>query len=600
MKNNIKTRLMAALLCLVMIFAVSCGAQDPNSTTTPTTAPTTEPTTEPTTHPDTPSDDPDVPANGAERILPREMTLYMTADQSIQVVTSYYESTPDILLIDLESACENLLSDIRENITFEFEETDTTLTIKRSNGAYCVMDFVEDSIYFNDLDLFIANNGSDYANILASSYLNDEGKSFYFQVTDSTNIAGLPIYIDLASRGIPLDIYEDTKFIPLQTFVDIFLSPYSMNILYNTKDLFVAGGGQIDPNLEDEYYSIEATARSQALADFSYAELCLILDLYYGLQDEHGAIVGFDTYLEHVGLADDLRSTDAAKSSKALSDLAAGYLADGHTSLAKPSPYTGSAEVDRDVKIDATLMNSILFNRDIKKKRAEAMPDGVLAYQEIGNTAYITFDAFELDVIRLRDYSEAPELDEIVDTVGLIIYAHSMITRENSPIENVVLDLSCNGGGAFDAAVYVVSWMLGYCDVHFTNPVTNSFSTCTYKADVNLDGVFDENDNISNLNLYCITSLASFSCGNLVPALLKESGRVTLMGGTSGGGSCIIQHTTTADGCVLTMSSPSNLSTVANGAYYIIDRGVEPHIHFSKMESFFDREDLTEYLNGLK
>ena len=175
-----------------------------------------------------------------------------------------------------------------------------------------------------------------------------------------------------------------------------------------------------------------------------------------------------------------------------------------------------------------------------------------------------------------------------------------MINRADSPIENVVLDLSCNGGGAADAAIFVVSWMLGYCDIHFTNPITNSFSTCTYKADVNLDGIFDNQDTISGLNLYCITSPASFSCGNMVPALLKESGRVTLMGGTSGGGSCVVHNVSTADGCLLSMSGSHNLSTVTNGSYYIIDRGIEPHVHFSKMESFYDRESLTEFINEMK
>ena len=33
-----------------------------------------------------------------------------------------------------------------------------------------------------------------------------------------------------------------------------------------------------------------------------------------------------------------------------------------------------------------------------------------------------------------------------MDTERLIIEAHKRVTRENSPIENVVIDLSCNGG----------------------------------------------------------------------------------------------------------------------------------------------------------
>ena len=44
-------------------------------------------------------------------------------------------------------------------------------------------------------------------------------------------------------------------------------------------------------------------------------------------------------------------------------------------------------------------------------------------------------------------------------------------------IENVVVDLSCNGGGAADAAVYVIAWMLGSCDLSFCDSVTQSLAT---------------------------------------------------------------------------------------------------------------------------
>jgi hypothetical protein len=113
-------------------------------------------------------------------------------------------------------------------------------------------------------------------------------------------------------------------------------------------------------------------------------------------------------------------------------------------------------------------------------------------------------------------------------------------------------------------------------------------------------GVFDEKDSIANKNLYCLISPVSFSCGNLVPSLLKESGKVTMLGGTSGGGACSVQLVSTADGSLFQISSPRHSAVVSNGAYYTIDRGVEPHHYFSKFESYFDREALTEYINGLK
>jgi C-terminal processing protease CtpA/Prc len=141
--------------------------------------------------------------------------------------------------------------------------------------------------------------------------------------------------------------------------------------------------------------------------------------------------------------------------------------------------------------------------------------------------------------------------------------------------------------------------MLGYCNLSMTNPMTNSFSTTSYKVDVNLDGVFDEKDTIADKNLYCITSPVSFSCGNLVPALLKESGRVTMLGGTSGGGACTVKYLTLADGSGFCISSPMHLTVVSNGSYYTIDRGVEPHYYFTKPEGYYDRNAITAFINNL-
>jgi hypothetical protein len=581
---------------MVMIFFVSC-----NSATTPTdpTPGTTAPSTGDLTTPE--SGESEFPENGAEKIIPVTKKLYISSEQSDDILVAHYESTPEILLIDMDTVFTEFFAGIlSKNGTYVYEDEETTLTIERDNGAYCIIDFVEDTLYFNNFDLFLASRSNTMADILGLPYVDSEGNSIYFQNTGSLDITGHALFIYLSERNIPLDIYEGKKYIPFQTFNDIFLSPFGYNFVYNSKDLFLAAGGSVDPALEKEYYSLEPTEKSQALAEFTANELCLLLDVFYGLQSEHGVVAEFDVFLKHAGLWDDLSSTDASKSSAALLSLAFGYLADKHSTLNKASPYSGTPDLDMSsVTTDASIKNYISYSREIAAARAQIMSEGTYAYQEIGNTAYVTFDSFTLDAaLRSMDYSEQSKNG--ADTIGLIIYAHSMITRENSPIENVVLDLSCNGGGAADAAVYVVAWMLGYCDLHFTNPVTNSYSTASYKVDVNLDGVFDEKDSIADKNLFCLISPVSFSCGNLVPSLLKESGRVTLLGGTSGGGACAVQHVSTADGSLFQISSPRHLCVVSNGAYYTIDRGVEPHYYFGKFESYFDRTALTEYINGLK
>lgn len=582
MKNNIKLGLLAVVLCVVTIFSASCAPQ-----------------AEPTPTPDTSLGDETVyPENGAKKIVSQARKLYVSADDVKDVTLAHYEGTPEIPLIDVETAGK-LLDQLSKITKFELEETDTTLTITRVNGATCVIDFVEDSIYFEDFDRFI-KYGDNVTDILESTYLNSKGESIYFKITDYMSVAGCPVDIDLAEKNIPLDIYEGKKYIPLQTFNDLLVSPFSYNYMFNSKDVFFISAEGINEALKAEYYSVEPAERSEALIEYTVNELCLLLDLSYGLQEEHSIVDGFEKYLKKTGLMDDFRSTDPIVFSKALASLTYRYFGDSHSGILELSPYMDSSKLSwDDLKYHSSYNHFWEYSSKITSVRDEVMTEGVKGYEEVDNTAYITFDSFTRSEIRFEDYSEESFNDQS-DTLGLIIYAHSMITRENSPIENVVVDLSCNTGGIGDAAVYVVAWMLGYCDAHIANPITKSYSTCSYAVDVNLDGVFDDKDSIADKNLYCLISPASFSCGNLVASMLKESNRVTLIGETSGGGACAVHFASTPDGTLIAFSSAIRLSTSANGSYYGIDRGVDPHHHLSKLESYFERESLTEYINSLK
>ena len=156
-----------------------------------------------------------------------------------------------------------------------------------------------------------------------------------------------------------------------------------------------------------------------------------------------------------------------------------------------------------------------------------------------------------------------------------------------------------NGGGMFPSAIWVLSWFLGEAHMSYSHTATGAETTFVYKADVNFDHQFDEKDTISDLNLFCLTSPKSFSCGNLVPWAFKADGRVRLMGRVSGGGSCMVGFMTTAWGTSFQMSSPNRLSFVKNGAYYDVDQGVEPDIFISNFHNFYDRKALTDIINGL-
>ena len=131
--------------------------------------------------------------------------------------------------------------------------------------------------------------------------------------------------------------------------------------------------------------------------------------------------------------------------------------------------------------------------------------------------------------------------------------------------------------------------------------LTGGQEVASYRADVNLDGAFDVNDVLPvGVKVYCLISPESFSCGNLVPAIFKDSPRITLIGRDSGGGTCVVQPCTAANGATFQISGPCQLSTIRNGSFYDIDRGIAPDFGIDKVETFYDREQLVEFIHSLK
>ena len=148
--------------------------------------------------------------------------------------------------------------------------------------------------------------------------------------------------------------------------------------------------------------------------------------------------------------------------------------------------------------------------------------------------------------------------------------------------------------------MYVIGWFLGEAVITSMDTFTDAQSTASYLVDTNLDGLFDDKDSLaSKYNLYCLISPVSFSCGNLVPWVFKASGMVTLMGDTSGGGSCIVLPMSSAWGTSFQVSGNRKLAFVKNGSFYDVDRGVEPDVVLTKPATFYDREKLVSIIAQL-
>lgn len=409
---------------------------------------------------------------------------------------------------------------------------------------------------------------------------------------------GRALEIPLNEYNIP--IYEDggTAYIPLDLFNNFFLSYTYNNFVYNGDAVYALN---LSLGSSQEYLtsfwsgSNGKKKRSSALAEFSYNSLMLNLNYQYGLKQQHH-FGDFRKEFADTGWASYLKSTSEQEYIKGLYEIIYNAFGDGHCSFAQRGTYSSSEDLEAVNKSFSDynagyvdLVSSYYKTKQLREAAVETNPDYGKAYWESDRTAYIRFDKFSL-LSKTPDYYSVAPTEDATDAFGLISYANKRI-KANSDIRDVVIDLATNTGGEEPALIFVLGWLLGDdARVNMINPNTNCSSTIYYNADVNLDGKYDvKDDTLEGYGKYILTSNTSFSCGNALPCLAKESGKVKIIGQTSGGGTCQVFPLITTDGTVINISGGAVLSYEKNSHYSDIDDGATPDYVVADTAKIFDR-----------
>ena len=260
---------------------------------------------------------------------------------------------------------------------------------------------------------------------LASHLGNEhEPESLFATAADTINRGGAPIVLNMSEYVIDLVEQDGECYVPLQTMNDLFMSPQYLYVIYNGEALYCV---PYQSDLMEEVYEAEpAGEMSLEFSLFNYNELRFLLDCCYGLKDEH-AIDSFATLLAHnTNLVSDLVSTDPVVFDNAVARLTFTYLDDGHSAFLQPSWRSDMDEVESlnmlsymGYALTSQQANSARYS----VARQEAFPDGVPMYQEVGDTAFVTFDAFMCD----DDFSTYYHMDEPT--------AEEFVIRETSMLE---------------------------------------------------------------------------------------------------------------------------------------------------------------------
>ena len=510
----------------------------------------------------------------------------------------YYVDGGHVPYISMDTVLE-LLHKMQNKELYDLEyDGDHAILTRKGTKFTCDFDFENDTITFFDFDAFLRGEIGPIVNVGipedgAAAALFKEVKSF------SNDRYGKVMTYDLKPYEIPIIHEGDGYYVPLQTISDLILTYNTEYTLCNQEAVFYVSNG-LDDDLTEIYYSAEGT-RTEDFAKFDYNELCFTLDNIYGLKEIHN-ITSFDEFFFECGLHKKLMSTDQTEADITLKSFIEHQLDDLHSKFNSRSYMSDEESFEaQSAKIMGPWNSRFRHNADeFFDARDTFFPDGVPPYEEIGDTAYITFDHFTPPSDEI-DYMSEPTEEELTDTIRLMQYSRDKILRPDSPIKNVVMDLSLNMGGNIVSAAYVIAFYIGLGDLSIVNTMTGAAGVAAYQIDSNRDGEFTADDHLSlkGLNLYCLISPASFSCGNLVPNAFMTSPRVALLGMTSGGGSCDVHPMSTAGGSMIQVSGYRRISIFKNGSFYDIDRGATPDFGIAKINDYYDRQALTEYLDNL-
>ena len=564
----------------------------------------------------------------------RNINIYRDSlDEEETVECRFYNDLPEIPYIDFEV----FLSVFNEDtVTLEeFGEGCLLATVDRDGEPVAaVIDYENDTITFSNISSFLFSPATE-SEAEGEFYYIDMGLAYIDYVSE----AGISS-VDLGAYGIDI-VEEDGKlFFPVPTLSDLYSSVNQAVVYWNGEVFYynsvVMSGGARDQDDECLSILVKNMNRSETLANYTYNEICFNIDNFFGFPCTQSP---FMDRVQEVGLDKALDEYDPECKELLLAPQSEYHIA-GMYRLFNfwlcDGGHTGAYMNDL---IRTLYLDESDYNRVVGAIRTYGYPDtdyenvyvdyndsymdtlyniyytklavlGDEYYIEQGDTAMIEFDEFNIDFDAWEAYfkgeTDFPVSEDESDTF-LFVLSCLERAKQNPDIKNIVFDLSMNGGGYVAVYIALMSLINGTAEYNLYDRYTGEMVLIDYAADVNMDGVLDEADlnewqKYSDFNFAVLTSMCSFSCGNMFPSAMKDAG-LMVIGEQSGGGTCPLDYNSTAEGLEYITSAGDSM--LINADCESIDDGVpvdadlleydeEGNKDYSK---FFDLELISQLMH---
>ena len=569
------------------------------------------------------TDNPDDPHPGQETTagddasdkMPFKVTQTAVNDNGKTMKTvalRYYDDMPHVAYISV-SDFQNMLVPSK---SIQVSRTATSrYQLVTSKGETAIVNTAEESMTFDDFMSFVSLTVTN-----AEGIVDDDELSYVREKPTIYTPTAASVTFDLKKYGIDLRGDGQMVYVPLTTLSDMYSHLDGKLVLFNGEKIILTDFETKPAEIDEAFFMkpYEATERPADLAAFSYGELCFVIDYFYGRPGRND----IDNIIQEQGL-DKALSENAHKllQSTKMKEYLFGMeylgslLYDGSHTIISPisiGAVTGISDAEllgqfaakfvTPFKADyATEVAAVMANiqrNDGSELAAEARQQllNTDTYIKIGNTMYCIFDDFgPIDSNAWTAYYKGtgplptynPEFQG--DVCGIVEALDK--AAADPEVKNFVLDMTCNNGGELSVLQTITALLAGKTAVSYENILTKQRIVEDVMVDSNFDRVFDDNDKKPRhpqLNIAIMTSHYAFSCGNLLPSMMKDYGYL-IIGEKSGGGSCSIQRMCTPEGLCYQISSAR--ARIINKDGENIDRGVEPHIALEVKQATGEDED---------
>ncbi len=532
----------------------------------------------------------------------------------------FYSETPNVPYIGVDQYFSEFFK-----FDLAISKNGDSIKYALSDDAYMIFDAKQDILTVYNIDAFSE----------AEFFVSSTSKLF----TEKIGKISTPMsekVISLHNYCIDIHSGSEEVYVPLTLLSSLAGGVEQYNVAYNGNAVFTLdnGGSAYGEKRDHVYFGDDylsplydtETKRPADLIEYTYNQLCFNFDNLRGytvqlfMGDNNLLSLGLNGALErfYPEIKAALLSPDKAEYYAGFNTLMAVLYDGGHTASLINSESFMSLFMNKLVN-NPTLLGvyreflNVNTAKTLKAQKFSMTKNAALGvsgnyylYDEATKTAFLGFDSFVLSPLSWDEYylrgGEVP-IDQ--DTYA---YIRSKLYQALSDgAENLVLDLTTNGGGMAEALIGIFGLFNGGKATYANyNTFNKSMVSDISGIDIDLDGDFDDDDiseteKFKALNIGVLTSSYAFSCGNLLPCLLKEAG-YKIIGEKTGGGSCTIKLETTADGLVYVHSS---YDCIATNKGENVDSGVEPDFEISvygedgnfDMTKFYDFAYIAEYLS---